>query len=162
MVLRGAIVEDFVNYKLPSMFLIFPICATFKCGRGICQNASLADNPQLLVVTAQEVCEQFVSNGITKAIVCGGLEPFDSVDDLKELISTLRNEFHCQNDVVIYTGYTEEEVLADERKKEILEFSNIVVKYGRYVPNETPHKDEVLGVNLASSNQYAKRYNYEN
>ncbi len=158
MVLRGMIAEDFVNYKLPAMYLIFPFC-TFKCGREVCQNASLVDDPHLVVIDVKEVCKQFVTNGITKAIVCGGLEPFDSVDDLKELISTLRNEFCCQNDVVIYTGYTEEEVLADEKKKEILEFSNIVVKYGRYIPNETPHRDCVLGVNLASSNQYAKRYN---
>ncbi len=158
MVLRGMIAEDFVNYKLPAMYLIFPFC-TFKCGREVCQNAILVDDPHLVVIDVKEVCKQFVTNGITKAIVCGGLEPFDSVDDLKELISTLRNEFCCQNDVVIYTGYTEEEVLADEKKKEILEFSNIVVKYGRYIPNETPHRDCVLGVNLASSNQYAKRYN---
>jgi len=158
MVLRGMIVEDFVNYRLPAMYLIFPFC-TFKCGREVCQNASLVDDPHLVVIDAKEICKQFVSNGITKAIVCGGLEPFDSIDDLKELISTLRNEFCCQNDVVIYTGYTEEEVLADEKKKEILEFNNIVVKYGRYIPNETPHRDCVLGVNLASSNQYAKRYN---
>ena len=159
MVLRGMIAEDFVNYRLPAMYLIFPICCGFKCGREVCQNASLVDDPHLVVIDAKEVCKQFVSNGITKSIVCGGLEPFDSVDDLKELISTLRNDFYCQNDVVIYTGYTEEEVLADEKKKEILEFSNIVVKYGRYIPNETPHRDCILGVNLASSNQYAKRYN---
>ena len=159
MVLRGMITEDFVNYKLPAMYLIFPVCCGFKCGREVCQNASLVDDPHLIVIDTKEVCKQFVTNGITKAIVCGGLEPFDSVDDLKELISTLRNELCCQNDVVIYTGYTEEEVLADEKKKEILEFSNIVVKYGRYIPNEMPHRDCVLGVNLASSNQYAKRYN---
>lgn len=158
MVLRNLMIEDFVNYRLPSMFLIFPFC-TFKCGRSNCQNAKLVDDPKLLVVTAEEVCKQFVSNGITKAIVCGGLEPFDSVDDLIELIDTLRNKFYCQNDVVIYTGYTEEEINSDEKKKKVLEYSNIVVKYGRYVPNETPHRDSILGVNLASSNQYAKRYN---
>lgn len=160
MVLRGAIIEDFINYRLPAMYLVFPFC-TFKCGHEFCQNARLMDDPHLIVISAREICKQFVSNGITKAIVCGGLEPFDSIDDLLELVSTLRNEFYCQNDVVIYTGYTEEEVNNDEKMKQILNFNNIVIKYGRYIPNETPHKDDILGVNLASSNQYAKRYNYE-
>ena len=159
MVLRNVIMEDFINYKLPAMFLIFPICCGFKCGHEVCQNANLVNDPRLIVVDTKEVCKQFISNGITKAIVCGGLEPFDSIDDLLELISTLRNEFCCQNDVVIYTGYTEEEVNNDEKMKQVLNFNNIVIKYGRYVPNETPHRDCVLGVNLASSNQYAKRYN---
>ena len=35
--------------------------------------------------------------------------------------------------------------------------SNIVIKYGRYIPGQTPHYDEVLGVKLASDNQYAER-----
>ena len=34
----------------------------------------------------------------------------------------------------------------------------LVIKYGRYVPDQQPHFDEVLGVNLASDNQYARRY----
>ena len=161
MVLRGALMEDFVNYRLPSMFLIFPICATFKCGREFCQNAKLTDDPHLIVISAHEICKQFVSNEITEAIVCGGLEPFDSVDDLLELISTLRNEFHLQNDIVIYTGYTEEEVLSDEKMRRVLDYKNIVVKYGRFIANDAARFDDVLGVTLASSNQYAKRYNYE-
>ena len=37
----------------------------------------------------------------------------------------------------------------------------VVVKYGRFVPDCQPHYDEVLGVNLSSDNQYAKRYDNE-
>lgn len=37
--LKGLVEEDFINYKKPSMFLIFPYCS-FKCdeecGRDIC------------------------------------------------------------------------------------------------------------------------------
>ena len=36
-------------------------------------------------------------------------------------------------------------------------FPNIIIKFGRYIPNQQPHYDEVLGVNLASDNQYAER-----
>ena len=36
------------------------------------------------------------------------------------------------------------------------EYGNIIIKYGRYIMGEELHYDEVLGVNLASSNQYAE------
>ena len=63
------------------------------------------------------------------------------------------------DDFVIYTGYNKEE----ERPQTLIKFikenqyKNIIIKYGRYIPNQTPHYDEVLGVNLASDNQYAER-----
>ena len=37
------------------------------------------------------------------------------------------------------------------------QFKNIIIKYGRFIPNHKPHNDEVLGINLASDNQYAER-----
>ena len=38
-----------------------------------------------------------------------------------------------------------------------LNFRNIIVKFGRFIPDQESHYDEVLGVNLASNNQYAKK-----
>jgi hypothetical protein len=38
-------------------------------------------------------------------------------------------------------------------------FKNIIIKFGRFVPNKPHHIDEVLGIELASDNQYAKRIN---
>ena len=52
---------------------------------------------------------------------------------------------------------TEEEV--KEKFNWIYLYKNIIIKYGRYRPNQKPHYDEVLGVNLISDNQYAKAYN---
>lgn len=37
------------------------------------------------------------------------------------------------------------------------QFSNIVLKTGRYIPGHEKHYDEVLGVYLASNNQQAER-----
>ena len=34
---------------------------------------------------------------------------------------------------------------------------NIIIKYGRFIPDQQPHYDEILGVNLASSNQGAEK-----
>ena len=36
-------------------------------------------------------------------------------------------------------------------------YKNIIIKYGRYITNQEKHYDEVLGVYLASENQYAER-----
>ena len=33
----------------------------------------------------------------------------------------------------------------------------IIIKYGRFIPNQQKHYDEILGVYLASDNQYAEK-----
>lgn len=152
--LKGIIDEDFVNYRVPSMVLMFPYC-TFKCGSKYCQNSNLAET-ESITVGVKSICERYANNSITEAVVCQGLEPIDSFTELMQLISRLRN-MGINDDVVIYTGYTKEE-LAEKRYLERLKnFENIVIKYGRYLPNNKPHYDDVLGVNLASDNQYAER-----
>jgi hypothetical protein len=40
-------------------------------------------------------------------------------------------------------------------------YKNIYVKFGRYLVGQEPHYDEVLGVTLASDNQYGKKVSYE-
>ena len=35
--------------------------------------------------------------------------------------------------------------------------NNIIIKFGRFIPNQQSHYDAVLGIKLASSNQYAER-----
>ena len=37
-------------------------------------------------------------------------------------------------------------------------YHNIIIKYGRYIPNDGKHFDRVLGVELVSNNQYAIKY----
>lgn len=152
--LKGIIDEDFVNYKVPSMVLMFPYC-TFKCGSEYCQNSNLA-KAESITVGIKSICERYVNNSITEAVVCQGLEPIDSFDELVQLISKLRN-MGINDDVVIYTGYTKEELIEKQCLESLKEFENIVIKYGRYLPNNKPHYDDILGVNLASDNQYAER-----
>ena len=55
---------------------------------------------------------------------------------------------------VIYTGYDKQEI--QEQIDKMIKFGNIIVKFGRYVPNQKEHYDEILGINLASNNQYAE------
>ena len=159
MLIKGLKDEDFVNYKKPSMFIIMPYCS-FKCdkenGCNLCQNSRLAQEPEMNMPIFAIVA-RYKENPITKAIVCGGLEPFDSSYNLSNLVHVFRQ--YTNDDIVIYTGYTEEELAENEAHKTICGYSNIIIKYGRFRPNQQPHYDEVLGVKLTSDNQYAKRYN---
>ena len=142
--------EDFSNYKCPSMVIGFPTCS-FKCGRRACQNRALANAPKV-EIEAADLVERYLQNPITEAIVFGGLEPFDS-PEMFDLVEAFRKR--TDDTIVIYTGYTREEAEEKAWIDWLKYFPNIVVKYGRYVPGQTLHFDGVLGVNLASDNQYA-------
>lgn len=123
----------------------------------MCQNSHLVHEPTHNIAI-RNLIERYLDNRITKAIVFGGLEPFDTPEELDYFIKILRWNYQNNDDVVIYTGYTEEELTANPYYEQIINYDNIVIKYGRFRPNQMPHYDEVLGVNLASDNQYARRY----
>lgn len=155
MVIKEIRDEDFTNYKKPSMFIGFPKCSwkcEKECGMRVCQNSALAEAVGV-EISVDKLIDRYLNNLITKAVVCGGLEPLDTWEDLKEFIIKLR--LKTKDDIVIYTGYKEEEI--DYAINWLTQFPNIVVKFGRFVPNQQLHYDEILGVNLASGNQYARR-----
>lgn len=151
--------EDFINYKKPSMFIGTSYC-TGKCYKElglpctICQNEAL-QRTETLDISSARITSVYINNPITQAIVFGGLEPFDQFDELYSFIEELRTEWQRNDDVVIYTGYYRHEI--EKQIMMLASFPNIVVKFGRYIPGQKPHFDEVLGVNLASDNQYAER-----
>ena len=155
--LRGLIDEDFVNYKKPSMFLITPYC-DFKCdkeyGTQICQNLPIANDP-IISIPYKDLYDRYKSNNITKSIVIGGLEPFHerSYNEVYDFINYLRWDMSCFDDIVIYTGYDADEIISEVFS--LSKFANVIVKFGRYIPNQESHYDELLGVELASPNQYA-------
>ena len=151
MKLKGLIDEDFVNYKKPSMFISTYTCS-FKCdkecGQAVCQNLPLVSQPTLEVDNT-DLCVRYLNNDISQAVVIGGLEPFDDFKDLNKFVTCFRS--FCNDDIVIYTGYNEDEI-----KDYITEFKwirDLYIKFGRFIPNQQPHYDETLGVNLASDNQ---------
>lgn len=157
MKIKGIIFEDFVNYKKPAMTIEFPICKNFKCdkecGQQVCQNSSLVNSPTHNV-SIEKIVLSYLKNTITEAIVCQGLEPFDSREDLYDLIRFFRK--YSNDDIVIYTGYTEEELDTQIDYLTAL-YENIIIKFGRFIPGKPSYYDGTLGVFLASSNQYAKR-----
>lgn len=151
--------EDFTNYKKPSMFI-----GTISCGGkccieagiplSVCQNDGWRSGAPI-DIDDSKLCERYISNPITQAIVFGGLEPLEQFEELENFLYVLRDVFQCDDDVVIYTGYYPNEV-SDQLEK-LTKYKNIVVKFGRYIPNKANRFDEVLGITLVSDNQYAER-----
>ena len=156
MFVKGITDEDFVNYQKPSMFIAFPKCS-FKCdkeaGCSICQNSRLANEEDIEISTI-EIASRYVKNPLTKAIVFGGLEPFDTWCDMCELIAELRK--YTEDDIIIYTGYKADEI-ACQTYWLGNKYKNIIVKFGRFVPDQEKKYDEILGIELASPNQFARR-----
>lgn len=155
MQIKFLIDEDFINYKKPSMFIGAGISCSFKCdkdcGQEVCQNSSLSREPTIKL-SIEKIVKRYIDNPITSAVVIGGLEPFDNYQEVKALISELRHK--TNDDIVIYTGYNKEEI--KNKISELSIFPNIIIKFGRFVPNSQARMDEILGVKLASSNQYAE------
>lgn len=160
MIIKNLIDEDFVNYKKPSMFIGCHTC-TFKCdkmaNKQVCQNGTLANSPDISIPT-QNIVQRYLDNPYSESIVFGGLEPFDDIEEVLSFIELLRNNGN-NDDVVIYTGYTENEVTTKFATyyKRLKEYRNIVIKFGRFIPDCESHIDNVLGIELHSDNQYAKR-----
>lgn len=156
MVIKGIIDEDFVNYKKVCMTIEMPYCS-FKCdkecGMQVCQNSTLA-TANNVEVEINNLFKRYINNDISKAVCFQGLEPMDSYNDLIMFISVFREQ--CDDDIVIYTGYKYDEI------KENIDYiakryKNIIVKFGRFIPNQESHYDKTLGVTLASPNQYAEK-----
>lgn len=157
MKIKGLVDEDFVNYKLPCMYICTARCS-FKCDDenhgNYCQNSSLALSADL-DINDDKIIQRYLQNDITKAICFSGLEPLDQFKELTSFIRKFRNEYKCDDMIVIYSGYNRDEI--PKQIRTLQEFPNIIIKFGRYYPGQRKHKDEVLGVKLASKNQYAEQ-----
>lgn len=157
MKIRNLMDEDIVNYKKTSMFIAtcfcdFKCCAELGLDICICQNSPIAKS-KIINMSNEKIVERYINNDLTKAIVFGGLEPFKQFDEMFELIKAFRE--NTNDDIVIFTGYYENEI--EKEISELKQFKNIIIKFGRYIPGHKVHFDKVLGVNLASDNQYAKK-----
>lgn len=153
--IKDIMMENFQDYKKTSMFIATCGC-TFKCLKelnmdiSICQNCSIAKQPNISIKISRLV-ELYLNNHVTEAVVIGGLEPLLQFNEILSYISHLRR--YTNDDCVIYTGYYENEIL--DYIDILSQYPNIIIKFGRYVPEQEPCYDKVLGVTLASNNQYA-------
>lgn len=77
----------------------------------------------------------------------------DSFIELENFIQKFRK--YSKDDIIIYTGYYPEEI--QDKIDKLKQYENIIVKFGRYIPNKETIYSSLLGVELASNNQFAKR-----
>lgn len=153
--LKSIMDENFQDYKKPSMMLVVCNC-DWKCliekglDISICQNSQLASQKDIEILS-DKIIDRYNNNSITSSIVIGGLEPFLQFDEIINFVQQFRN--NSIDDIVIYTGYYPEEI---QNKLELLkQYSNIIIKFGRYIQDSISRYDEVLGITLASENQFA-------
>ena len=73
--------------------------------------------------------DRYLKNPISKALVCGGLEPFDSETSLLELMFRFREK--SNDPIVIYTGYYKEEISEYIYKSICKYIPNVIIKFGR-------------------------------
>ena len=157
MIRLTGIKEVFNDYKHPSL-LLSTISCDFKCEKeglcsiGVCHNSHTKDMP-IIHTPTKDIVSMFKNNEFVECLIIAGLEPMLQFDEIHKLISELR--VISNSEVVIYTGYYPEEI--KEYIEKLKQFSNIIIKFGRFVENAESKYDELLGVTLASSNQYAKR-----
>ena len=148
--------EDITNYKKCAMFIGTVKCS-FKCCTELGLPISTCQNNKLISchhdIKIEKIVDRYIANNLTEAIVIAGMEPLDQFDEVLSLIEAFR--FKTEDDIIIYTGYNENEI--KDKIDIISQFKNIIVKFGRFIPNQKSRYDDVLGVSLISDNQYAKR-----
>lgn len=160
--IKGLVDEDFVNYKKPSMFIGTISCGGKCCNEmnlplSVCQNDGWRESAPI-EINDKKLIERYDANPITKAIVFGGLEPFEQYQEIEDFIYEFRGGYGIPDDIVIYTGYYPEEI--KEQIETLKLFNNIIIKFGRYIPGRPSRYDDVLGVTLISDNQFAERLQF--
>ena len=159
MIVRTIVDEDFVQYKEPCMYIATAFCNGKCCKEAgiplsVCLNDAWRGTATIAMVD-EGIIERYLSNSITTTICFAGLEPFEQFDQVYNFIEKLRKDYNCDDTVLIYTGYNKEEIA--EQIEKLKDFDNIIIKFGRFVPDNPGRFDDVLGVRLASDNQYAER-----
>ena len=140
------------NYKKIGLYVALGITCTWKCED--CINIHYKDIHPRHHTNSYELINSYLSNPLLSSLILSGLEPFDSFDSMLVLIENFRK--FTKDDIVIFTGYTEEELF--NKINLIKNYNNIIIKFGRYMPSKPPVFDNILGIHLISDNQFAKKY----
>lgn len=152
---KGIIIEDFIQYKKPTLFVSNTLCKDFKCDYEnkckLCINSQLV-NQKDQYISLNSLIKLYISNDITEGITFGGLENFDQFFQLYYFIKEFRKV--CNDVIIIYTGYYKNEI--EDKIQLLSKFENIIIKYGRFKPNQTKVYDNILGVYLSNKEQYAE------
>lgn len=136
-----------------------------ECGKNICQNMQLAQMSDV-EISPETLISRFKANFISEAIVFGGLEPLYAPDNHVHAFNEFSHYIYLLphfTDVVVYTGYYPSEIHYSNfqfwQAQTNSIHGNLIFKFGRYIPNKPSRRDPILGVELASNNQFAININ---
>ena len=155
MKIKTYVEESFEYYRKPVLLIASPFCS-FKCCKEagipvtVCQNEPWITKPTYEIPN-KILTQLYTNNSLTEGVVFAGLEPLDSFDEVVGFIEDFRKV--SEDVVIIYSGYREDEI--QDKISQLKQFPNIILKVGRYIPNAPSRYDPILGVTLASDNQYA-------
>lgn len=155
---KTIVMEDFTNYKKPVMFIGCISCNGKCCTEGgfplsVCINDEWR-NKEVVEVDDDYIITRYINNPITKGICFGLLEPFEQFEELLKFVKCLRETHNCNDEIIVFTGFLEHEIR--DKITILSQYKNIIVKFGRFKPNQEKHYDDVLGVWLANPEQYGK------
>ena len=89
-----------------------------------CHNMQTWDKKNGREVLLEEVYQNLTKSSITNVTYSGG-EPFEQAHQLAELSRKLRA--NTKKTIWVYSGYTFEQIVADEQKRELLELCDVLV-----------------------------------
>lgn len=92
-----------------------------------------------------EIIEDIADNPLLKGITFSGGDPFEQVEEFTYMAKKIKS---LNLDIWSYSGYTFEEILKDEKKKELLQNIDVLVD-GKFVENKISENLKFRG----SSNQ---------
>lgn len=148
--------EVFQDYK-DSAILFSAIDCDWKCcreyGQSICQNQKMHGQREVILPFSRVL--ETICNSYTDAVIFGGLEPMLQADELVQCIEYLRQQ-GMSRPIIIYTGYYPHEINTDTLIR--LANCHVIMKFGRYDPSYEPKFDDILGITLASGNQFSVQY----
>lgn len=134
------------------MLLVADKC-TWKCEG--CQNKHLA-LLESQIFPDEEILKRFCNNPLTSAIVIGGLEPFEQLQELVIFIGEA-TKAGLDIPIIIYTGFEIDDFDLYWSGFEPVAKSYlgpVIVKFGKYVAGSESYFNKDLGVTLISNNQY--------
>lgn len=158
--------DNMTDYKKTSLLLVFPYCSgkCEGCQNYILQQQKGANKKEYKI---DDIVQLYNNMSTHKAIVCAGLEPFDSFEELENLMKVLFVNNNKAVDFVVYTGFYLSEI--DNLVRKLLKYvknenKTLIIKTGRYVPNvkNSSWYSDVLGVDIATNNQQVIKYSWNN
>ncbi len=145
MLIQNIIHNESMSYKWPIMRIELPDS----------ESVNLHIDEISAVVADGDIIKSYLFNEFTEAIYIVG-DLITQFPEIFNFIAKLRNDFYCDDDVIVFTEYRETEL--NSVLDALRMFRNIIVVFEdrSAIKYSLAHYDDILGVYIPD-NQYARR-----